>query len=246
MDAGLVAERGRRCATCRRPSATSTIRSPTIGPSATPAPTATRPATPSRRPSCRASWNWSSATASPCGGTTASAGPASIWTASASRTWTELQAFLRRHQRDLWVLDLTSDLGIPVFAAVSRRTDGGSRADPVRLRRPPRRPVALLRAVTELNQMLGPLLNVPADDLAGQPPDGQRHASLAANRDGGQSAVSAAAGRATADAPSYYPACRSDDLKDDVLFCQALVERHGMEMLVLDQTRRRSVCRWSR
>ena len=37
-------------------------------------------------------------------------------------------------------------------------------------------------------------------------------------------------------ASSYRP-CETDDLLDDVLACQALVERHGMEMLVLDQTR---------
>src|SRR5262249_43322353 len=36
---------------------------------------------------------------------------------------------------------------------------------------------------------------------------------------------------------SDYPRCSSDDLKEDVLTCQALVERHSMEMLVLDQTR---------
>ena len=29
----------------------------------------------------------------------------------------------------------------------------------------------------------------------------------------------------------------TDDLRDDVLFCQELVEKNGMEMLVLDQTR---------
>jgi ribosomal protein S12 methylthiotransferase accessory factor len=29
----------------------------------------------------------------------------------------------------------------------------------------------------------------------------------------------------------------TDDLKEDVLACQALVERHGLEILVLDQTR---------
>src|SRR5439155_4945845 len=36
---------------------------------------------------------------------------------------------------------------------------------------------------------------------------------------------------------SDYPHCWTDDLRDDVLICQKLVERHGMEMLVLDQTR---------
>jgi ribosomal protein S12 methylthiotransferase accessory factor len=36
---------------------------------------------------------------------------------------------------------------------------------------------------------------------------------------------------------SDYPHRWTDDLRDDVLLCQRLVERHGMEMLVLDQTR---------
>jgi ribosomal protein S12 methylthiotransferase accessory factor len=34
-----------------------------------------------------------------------------------------LQDYYKTQQRDLWVLDITSDLNIPVFAAVSRRTD---------------------------------------------------------------------------------------------------------------------------
>jgi len=46
---------------------------------------------------------------------------------------------------------------------------------------------------------------------------------------------------APADGPrrirSDFPECPTDDLRDDVLACQALVEQHGMEMLVLDQTR---------
>ena len=34
-----------------------------------------------------------------------------------------------------------------------------------------------------------------------------------------------------------FPNIATDDLCDDVLACQALVERQGLEMLVLDQTR---------
>ena len=34
-----------------------------------------------------------------------------------------------------------------------------------------------------------------------------------------------------------YPRTWSDDVRDDVLRCKAIVERQGMEMLVLDQTR---------
>src|SRR5262249_40584752 len=70
-----------------------------------------------------------------------------------------LRAFLQAHGREFWALDLTTDLGIPVFASITRRTDGlpeqimpgfGAHLDPK---------IALLRAVTEMNQMLSsPLL----------------------------------------------------------------------------------------
>ena len=66
-------------------------------------------------------------------------------------------AFLRHYRslhRTVWVLDITSDLGIPSFAALSKRTDKaeediiygfGAHLDPS---------VALLRALTEVNQSL--------------------------------------------------------------------------------------------
>src|SRR6202034_2665091 len=55
----------------------------------------------------------------------------------------QLQTFLRDRHRDMWALDVTSDLGAHLDARI-----------------------ALLRAVTELNQMLGPVLDVPAADPA--------------------------------------------------------------------------------
>src|SRR5262249_41048348 len=76
-----------------------------------------------------------------------------------------LRAFLREHGREFWLLDLTADLGIPVFASVCRRTTGtpeqivfgfGAHLEPR---------VALLRAVTEMNQMLSsPLLEPPGSE----------------------------------------------------------------------------------
>ncbi|XXT20160.1 TOMM precursor leader peptide-binding protein [Sorangium sp. So ce429] len=66
----------------------------------------------------------------------------------------ELRRYYSGIHRELHVLDMTSDLGIPAFAAVSRRTDRraedivlgfGAHFDPS---------VALLRAITEVNQFL--------------------------------------------------------------------------------------------
>lgn len=149
-----------------------------------------------------------------------------------------LTNYLRdRQHRDLRVLDLSSDLRVPTFAALSRRTDRrpeeiltgfGCHSDAR---------VALLRAVTELNQMLTWVLTdddgrPPAPDLLDDPETLHwlRTATLA-----NQPYLVPARGeyRALED----YPECRTNDLRDDVSACQALVERQGLEMLVLDQTR---------
>ena len=101
-----------------------------------------------------------------------------------------VRAYLRDRGRDLWVIDLTSDLKIPVFAALSRETDGreerivpgfGAHLDPH---------VALMRAVTEMNQMLS---NLP--EKTGPPGARRAHrrpgdARMAPIGDGGQPALS--------------------------------------------------------
>jgi ribosomal protein S12 methylthiotransferase accessory factor len=70
--------------------------------------------------------------------------------------------------RDVWALDITSDLGIPAFAAMSRARSGRPRVlMGFGAHRDPRG--ALLRALTEMNQMLGmvpSLENDHADEAA--------------------------------------------------------------------------------
>jgi ribosomal protein S12 methylthiotransferase accessory factor len=77
----------------------------------------------------------------------------------------------RRLDRDLWVLDVTNDLGVPVHVAVSRRTDKpaedilmafGAHLDPA---------IALRRALTELNQFLPAVADVTADGAGYRFPD---------------------------------------------------------------------------
>lgn len=145
-----------------------------------------------------------------------------------------VRAFWEERGRELWVLDLTSDLEIPTFAALARRTEGkaeqimlgfGTHLDPKN---------ALLRAVTELNQMLAPVMHSAPDGPPGNITDKLTVEWL-------QTAT-------VADHPyltpgesvrsfSSYRRNWTDDLKDDVLICKALVEEMGLEMLVLDQTR---------
>jgi ribosomal protein S12 methylthiotransferase accessory factor len=147
-----------------------------------------------------------------------------------------LGAFLQEHGRDFWVLDLTTDLGIPVYASITRRMDGpaeqlipgfGAHLDPK---------VALLRAVTEMNQMLSsPLLGLPEKGPEKEPVDPETAHWLKTATTANQPYLLPAEGpRRTAAA---HPQAWTEDVADDVRVCQALVERAGMEMLVLDQTR---------
>ena len=142
----------------------------------------------------------------------------------------------RENGRELWVLDLTTDLGVPVFAAVVGQTGGhvmlgfGAELDPR---------VALLRAVTELNQldaMIGTEIggggqeHGPADP-ATNPLDWWSTAGLVAYPYLGPDSAAPARRRAG------FAELWSDDVYDDVNWCQRALEAQGLEVLVLDQTR---------
>jgi ribosomal protein S12 methylthiotransferase accessory factor len=147
-----------------------------------------------------------------------------------------LQGFMQQRGREMWALDLTADLGFPVFVSICRRTDGppeqivfgfGAHLEPR---------VALLRAVTEMNQMLSsPLLEPEGKELGDPTADPETAQWLKTATRANQPYLLPAAGPARTAAS--YPQVWADDVAEDVRACQALVERAGMEMLVLDQTR---------
>jgi oxazoline/thiazoline synthase len=139
--------------------------------------------------------------------------------------------------RGLWVLDITSDLGITTLACVSARLAAptedvlvgfGSHLDPR---------VALLRAVTEVNQFLpsvsyaredGTTLYLFGDDLAKHWWTTARVEELHyLTPDPGQ------APRRSSDLDD----CSTDDLADDVQLGVDRARRAGLEVLLLDQTR---------
>lgn len=145
---------------------------------------------------------------------------------------TELRRVYARLNRELWVLNITSDFGIPVFAAVSRRMDQptediiygfGAHFD---------YRVALLSALKEVNQMLVPVTTPRRDGKSGYNYNDNcaiewwRTATL---REYpylmGYGIVSPGS---VSDRPAEY---------GDVKTCGDLVKRHGMEMLLLDLTR---------
>ncbi|MCM0593944.1 MAG: TOMM precursor leader peptide-binding protein [Gloeotrichia echinulata IR180] len=148
-----------------------------------------------------------------------------------------LKKYYQAIDRQLWVLDITSDLNIPAFAAISCRKDRemediilgyGVHFDPK---------LALSRALTEVNQILPNVLLAKADGSTQYPPSGD---SLAI--EWWKSATVANQPYLIPDqgVPKVlgdYPQLASDDLLEDVKLCQKIVEQNGLEMLVLDQTR---------
>ena len=142
----------------------------------------------------------------------------------------DLQIQLAETGRRLWVLDVTSDLGIPSFVAIAHWMENaqeniefgsGAHFDAR---------IAVLRALTELNQFLSIGLMGGGRPRAETEPDGstplrlQDHPYLT---------------------PSGNPVVRPDfgskfgrlDTREQVTACVDLAKREGLDFLVLDQTR---------
>ena len=144
--------------------------------------------------------------------------------------------YYRRAGRDMWVLDVTADLGIPAFVALSRRTGtgtediiygAGAHADPR---------IATLRAVCELNQCLS-WLPRPGSKAAGPAIDDPLALSWWKTARLADHPYLAPAAGAALRGKSDYSVADAADARDEVERCRALVEARGMELLVLDQTR---------
>jgi oxazoline/thiazoline synthase len=142
--------------------------------------------------------------------------------------------YRQKYQRVTWALDLTSDLGIPAFVAVSKMMEGKEERLLFGLGCHLDARIALLRAFGEMNQMLrlahtsegGELLLEDRETL-----EWLRHATVA-----NQPHLAA-----DPDQPlkrlDDYPIQYSGDFLQDINHCRSLIEAQGMEMLVLDQTR---------
>lgn len=143
----------------------------------------------------------------------------------------DLQQFYQQQNRELWVLDVTADLGIPAFAGFSRRTVGnserisigfGAHLDPT---------IAILRALTEVSQVGLELDKIPDEKLDGESKDWmlnvtiENHPWLAP--DPSQPVKTA----------QDYPKTWSDDIYTDVMNCIKTAQTSGLEVMVLDQTR---------
>jgi oxazoline/thiazoline synthase len=141
----------------------------------------------------------------------------------------DLQIQLAETGRRLWVLDITNDLGIPTYVALSQSVENGqdfiefgsgSHFDPR---------IAMLRSLTELNQFLSiGLMGLRSTETMGDDGSGLlrlvEHPYLTPNGD-----------------PPVRPDLDSKfgrlDKREQVMTCMNLVKQLGLDFLVLDQTR---------
>jgi ribosomal protein S12 methylthiotransferase accessory factor len=131
----------------------------------------------------------------------------------------------------VWALDITSDLGIPTVVALSRRVDGapekiiqgyGCHLDPS---------IAVSRALTEMNQMLMLVDRTPINPSFD--PDNERWFRSATVANQPYLLPDPDAPATALDRPRAW----SGDIAADVARCVDIVAAHGLETLVLDQTR---------
>jgi len=144
--------------------------------------------------------------------------------------------YYEKHNRDMWVLDITSDLGIPCFVALSRRMDrepediiygAGAHMDPA---------IAILRAVCELNQCLALVPN-PVQGSEHYRIDDPMCLSWLKNIKAGEHPYLNPSETHPIRVHGDFSILGSEDMKEDIEWIQALIEGKGMELLVLDQTR---------
>ncbi|WP_066375888.1 TOMM precursor leader peptide-binding protein [Herbidospora mongoliensis] len=137
--------------------------------------------------------------------------------------------------RDIQVLDLTTDLGVPVAVSISRRVGGPTEDIMMAFGAHFDARIAVQRALTEMNQFVPAVIDVGPDGNTryrfheGDQVNWWKNARLE-----GHPYLVPAGPQVKA---SAYDRPATGDLLDDVAAARALVEERGMEMLVLDQTR---------
>ena len=142
--------------------------------------------------------------------------------------------YYNQRERDLWMLDVSSDIDVPTFVAVSRRVNSdsediiygaGTHSDPE---------IAALRAVCELNQCLSWLPNGTNGNNRPKIDDPVAlHWWQTARLEDCSWLVPSEHMRTARD----YTTIDTEDMRDDIEHCRTLVEAKGLEFMVLNQTR---------
>ncbi len=145
--------------------------------------------------------------------------------------------FRDKLHRDLHILDITTDLKIPAFAAVSRRIDRPTEdiitgfcahLDPR---------TAIVRAVDGANQYMPALSRTSEDGSTLYRMSDPETIAWWKNATYGNQPYLTPDSQAEPKGINDYPSMASNDLMTDVMTCLDIVRENGLEMLVVDQTR---------
>ncbi|GAB3545831.1 ribosomal protein S12 methylthiotransferase accessory factor [Actinopolyspora lacussalsi] len=137
--------------------------------------------------------------------------------------------------RQLWVLDVTSDLGVPTMVAISRRTDKPSEDIMFGFGAHLSPQVALHRCLTELNQLMPTMIGIDDDgDYGWSDPDAVHWWRTATVHNQPYLLPDPKQRPRTA---ADHVAEQESDLLAELSLVQRRLEASGMELLVLDQTR---------
>jgi oxazoline/thiazoline synthase len=153
------------------------------------------------------------------------------------RYFQDLKAYYQSIDRSLWVIDITCDLNVPTFAAISARTDKlvedilygfGAHFDPK---------IAVNRALTEVNQCLPAVSGTNADGSVKYPEADKLASSWWKTATLKNQPYLLPDSRVKPKTYADFTQLASDDIKTDVMTCVEIAQKLGMEVLVLDQTR---------
>lgn len=147
----------------------------------------------------------------------------------------ELIAYYESRERDVWALDITSDLQIPTVAAITKKRTQtaqqimfgfGTHLDPR---------IALQRALCEMHQLC---MSLPIGEIAGEIPlDAKIEQDWLFNERIENHLFLLGNNKILHKKISDFQKVDHDDLYEDIQYCQKIIEAKGMELLLLDQSR---------
>ena len=140
-----------------------------------------------------------------------------------------------RYRRKTWALDITSDLGIPAFVAVSCQLEGPKEQILFGLGCHLDARIALQRAFAVMNQMLG--IGAYAGKDGEKPLEDNETLTWLSEATLANQPYMAPDPAQPPRRFTEHPKQHSGDFLQDIAYCRQIIEAQGMEMLVLDQTR---------
>jgi ribosomal protein S12 methylthiotransferase accessory factor len=148
-----------------------------------------------------------------------------------------LMQYYKSLNRSLYVLDLTADMQIPVFGAISHRLDGGKQDIVFGFGAHTDAKIGIERALIELNQIF-PIADVPESDRARgnyRTPDKDFLNWLNTASMENQPYLVPLQDVPAKNASDYPPLCEPT-IYDSLMFCLDAAAKQGLETLVLDMT----------